>query len=441
MRGTLPDTIVPPLEQVAGDLTDWAARHPDADLATIEQTVLARVRAALPAVLGAVVAQATRSLRAHRAPPSLRCPGCGKPVRVQSWRRRQVQTICGPLALERPWYSCRDCHHGFSPTDQALGLGAYQRLSSEVHDQITRLGAATTFRDSAELLECLTGTAVAPETVRAHTEAEGAAREARQQEAITQVEQRRAPPDPVEEAPGDLVVETDGAMVRYLDAWHEVKLGVIGGQVNGQLCALSYVAAREGPTQFGPRLLAEAARRGALERVGWENARVDLARLRRVTVVGDGAVWIWHLADEHFGTRIEIVDCYHASEHLWNVARALFGAEAAQTAAWAQAQTATLREHGGTAVVPILADLVAPTDAAATVLRTEQGYFRTNAARMDYPRYRALGLPCGSGAVESAAKHLVQHRMKRPGARWSEDGAQAVLTLRCDLLSHRRLAA
>lgn len=245
----------------------------------------------------------------------------------------------------------------------------------------------------------------------------------------------------MEEAPGTLVVETDGVMVRYRDGWHEVKLGVVGGQVDGTLRAPSYVAAREGPEHFGPRLLAEAARRGALTVVGWEDARRDIARLRTVAVLGDGAVWIWNLAAEHFGTRVEIVDFYHATEHLWTLARALFGADTPEAATWAHTQITDLWEHGASALLPTLATLVASSDPGAEVLRRERGYFRANAPRMDYPSFRAQGLPCGSGAVEAAAKHLVQQRMKRPGSRWSEAGAKAILTLRSHLLSDCCLAA
>ncbi|MGH2461015.1 MAG: ISKra4 family transposase [Chloroflexota bacterium] len=440
MTEALPPAIVAPLHDLATELTNWAWSHPDPSLATIEQQVMAQVRAVLPTLLAAVVGLTTRSLASHRAPSRLPCPGCGTPVRVQSWRSRQVQTTCGPLAIERPWYTCRGCQHGWSPTDQTLEVAPHHRLSVGVHAQVARLGATTTFREAADLLAFLTGTPLSPETVRAHTEAEGTIREAAQQDAIAQVQQT-GEVAAVEEAPGTLVVETDGVMVRYRDGWHEVKLGVVGGQQDGRLREVSYVAARAEAERFGPRLLAEAARRGALTVVGWEDARHDIARLRPVAVVGDGAVWIWNLAADHFGTRVEIVDVYHASEHLWTLARALFGAETTEAATWADTQIGDLWEHGATWIHPVLAALDPATETEAKVLHQERGYFRTNAARMDYPTFRAQGLPCGSGAVEAAAKHLVQQRMKRPGSRWSEAGAKAVLTLRADLLSYRRLAA
>lgn len=441
MSETLPPEIGAPLHEAAAQLTRWAWSHPDVPLATIEQRLVEEMRSLLPTLLAAVVRRTTRSLVGHHAPPPLPCPGCGQVVRVQSWRSRRVETIAGPLAIERPWYCCRACHHGWSPTDPTLAVAPHHHLSAGVHAQVVRLGATTTFREAADLLAFLTGTHLSPETVRAHTDAEGATQEAVQQAASTQVLQTREAATPVEEAPGTLVVETDGVMVRYRDGWHEVKLGVVGGQQEGRLQEVSYVAARAEAERFGPRLLAEAARRGALSVVGWEDARRDIARLRPVAVVGDGAVWIWNLAAEHFGTRVEIVDFYHASEHLWTLARALFGAETQEAATWADTQIGGLWEHGATWILPALAALDAATEPEAKVLRQERGYFRTNAARMDYPTFREQALPCGSGAVEAAAKHLVQQRMKRPGSRWSEHGAQAVLTLRAHYLSHPSLAA
>ena len=93
-------------------------------------------------------------------------------------------------------------------------------------------------------------------------------------------------------------------------------------------------------------------------------------------------------------------------------------------------------QDGPDALLGLLASCRARSEEAAKTLETERGYFRTNTERMRYPTYRDQGLPIGSGAVESAAKHLVQHRMKRAGMRWSELGARAILHLRCALLNH-----
>jgi hypothetical protein len=440
MVDALPGGIVARVQALGRELVALAQQLRDAPLAEQETAVLATVRAALPDLLLAVVQASTSALDAGVAGVRRRCPQCDRRVRVQSWRPRQVHTVCGPITLCRPWYVCQPCGHGFSPVDATLALPPRARLSVGLEAWLVRLGAATTFRDAVALLQDLTGLTAASETVRQHCLTVGQALETRQQAAIAQVVATQEPAEAVDPAPGTLVVEADGVLIRYRDGWHEVKVGVVGGSsATDGLTAASYVAAREEANQFGPRLLAEAARRGALEVVRWDGplAGRSLAVLRPVHVVGDGAPWIWNLAGEHFGERTEVVDFYHAAEHLWEVARALEGAETAAVAAWAGAQIHDLYEHGGGPVRTALATAQAPTPEAAEVLRVERGYFASNAARMDYPAIRDQGLPIGSGAVEATGKYVVQHRMKRPGQRWSEHGGRAMLALRACVASGR----
>src|SRR4051794_19629518 len=323
---TLPPPIVAALETLGSELVTWAQDHRDSTLVDQEQAVLERVRAALPRLLGAVLTLSTRQLEPglRRLPET--CPTCGRRCRRPSWRRRWVTTIGGRVTWERPWYACRRCRHGWSPVDQMLGVAPRARLSGGLQQWLAELGAATDFAEAQGWLARLGGVHVAKETVRAQAERQGAALEAAQQAASAQVEATRESALPVDAAPGQLLVETDGVMVRYRQTgWHEVKIGLVAGWADGALVAPSYVAAREGAAAFGDRLLAEAARRGALEIVGWEGGRTGagLAVLRDVLVLGDGARWIWTLAAEHFGARRELVDFYHASEHLWTVARLL----------------------------------------------------------------------------------------------------------------------
>jgi hypothetical protein len=342
-----------------------------------------------------------------------------------------------------------------------------------VRGWVAWLAAVATFREGRAWLDELTGLELGAETIRAHGEAAGAALAAARAEAAAAVAKARESAEPVDAAPGQLVVEADGVMVRHLDGWHEVKVGTVGGWDGERTAAQSHLASRAPAEAFGPLLLAEAARRGALDGVGRVGAvtRRGLYRLRPVVALGDGAAWIWNLAEDHFGARTGVVDFYHAAEHLWEAADAAFGAGTGAAAAWAKARIHELREEGAKPVRRALAALLprggagadpdeepgaaaeapeaAPEpgsgpspalgEAAREAVRRELGYFRANAARMDYPAFRARGLPIGAGAVESAAKHVVQLRMKRPGARWSEGGAERILAVRERSLSGRPL--
>lgn len=433
-------------EALGAAVMAWAGAHADATLAAHEAGVRALVQAALPQLLARVVEASTCDLDVGVAGVGRRCPRCDERVRRHGQRVRQVQTTCGRVTLRRSWYACAACGHGFSPADTTLGFPPRARLSPALQAWVVRLGTTTTFREGAALLHELTSLAVAAATLRAQRTVAGTRLADAEATAAARVLATRAAAAAVDAAPGTLVVETDGARsggdgVRFHDGWHEVKVGLVGGTTaDGTLTAPSYPAMREPADRFGPRLLAEAARRGALAVVGWEGGLrgTALARLRPVPVLGDGAAWIWNLADAHFGARTEAVDFYHASHHLWSGGRALYGADTPEAAAWATTWCRDRDDHGPRSVQVALAHARPPADGRET-LRIEPDSVRTNAARMDYPSLRDQHLPIGSGAVASAARHLVQHRMKRPGQRWSRHGARAMLARRARHASHRPL--
>jgi hypothetical protein len=456
---TIPDPIVAVAEELAAELRSWARAHRRAALAEHEQGVLALFRRLMGPALAATLAEALGLDRPASRRLREPCPGCGRRAKPHARRKRELLTVCGAVRLERAYYYCGACRRGWSPADGTLGLEPYAATSPGVAAWLALVGAAAPFRQAAALLEELAGLGVGAETVRTHAVAAGGLLELCRREAAEHVEAEREPAGPVEAADGVLVIMADGVQLRYLDDWHEVKLGLVAGCAPGRpapgtrpdrehrLLRPSYLASRSPAAAFGPLLLAEAARRGALEVVGWEHAPGDdpalprvpaLAVLREVVVLGDGAPWIWSLAAEHFGRRTEIVDWYHASEHLWAAAKALHGAGTPGAAARAERALDELWEHGAGPVQQLLEAAAPPDAAAAEALRRERGYFATNAGRMAYPAYRARGLPVGSGAVESAAKHLVQCRLKRAGMRWSDAGAQAILALCADLATARQ---
>jgi hypothetical protein len=161
-----------------------------------------------------------------------------------------------------------------------LGLVAYQQTSTGLARWHAALGAVTTFREAARLLSDLAGVEVGSETLRTQAERIGTELAGQQRRAMTEVDLTHEPPAAEhDQASGMLVIETDGVMVRYRDRhmdgalvagdWHEVKLGLAGGWVDGHLRQPSYVAAREGAPAFARRLGTEAARRGALDVVAW----------------------------------------------------------------------------------------------------------------------------------------------------------------------------
>ena len=442
MTRAIPEQIVAALSVLAESLATWCEEGRDGRLEQHEGAVLERVRQVLPQVLGAVVEVATSGLAPRVRGQRSACPQCGRKVRPHQERPRQVLTQCGPVTIERPWYNCERCHHGWSVVETTLGVASRQRASAGLVAWLVRLGATTDYREAAEVLDELTGLAVGAETIRRECIRVGTAIRAAEAAAIDQTRRTREAAELLDPAPGLLVLEADGAMVQFTDGWHEVKVGMVAGWDRDRLVAPSYVAARESATDFGPRLATEAARRGALVVERWEGrvTRRGLAILRPALILADGAVWIWNLADEYVDQRIEVSDFYHAAEHLAAVAAACCP-DPAEASAWLDARKGELLTLGPLPILAAFDRLAPPTPRAAEVRRVERAYFASRVDRMDYPTLRLDGLPIGSGAIESAADHVVQRRMKRAGMRWSKTGGDAMLALRARLRSQRKLAA
>ena len=233
-----------------------------------------------------------------------------------------------------------------------------------------------------------------------------------------------------------LGVGIDGAMVHLRDeGWKELKVGCVfevaqrsqrdpqtGEMMTvGQAVNNSYVAHLGAPTLFGQLLWSEARQRQ------WEDARTT-------QTIGDGAAWIWNLADEHFFRSQRTVDWYHATQHLHNAAQLLSPDNQQARARWYNAQE-TLLFQGHAAKIADTLTQKAHSFAAPDALLTEAHFFRTNHQRMHYLEYREAGLPIGSGMIESAAKQF-KARFTGPGMRWSRPGIERLLPIRAAILSH-----
>jgi len=186
----------------------------------------------------------------------------------------------------------------------------------------------------------------------------------------------------------------------------------------------TYVGAIETAEHFGSRIYAEAVRRG-------------MARAEKVVILGDGAKWIWGIADEHFHGAIQIVDLYHAREHLAKVAKLVYGVKNKKSDEWNSARRDELDNGDVEAVIAALGRLRPSAQGAQKEVRTEIDYFRRNAERMRYAEFRRQGLFVGSGVVEAGCKTVIGQRLKLSGMHWTVRGANAIIALRCCQLSAR----
>jgi hypothetical protein len=401
-----------------------------ADLDGMERQVQALGRQ----VLGRVVEQAVAVVAA--APPAEppRCPQCQQPLRlVEEARERHLQGLVGEYRLVRAYWHCAPCRQGCAPLDAVLGLGA-GALSPGLSRVACRLGIEAAFAPAADILSETLQVDVPNEAVRRITEGIGQVAEAEQQAAMAAARGDQEPPAP-EVGPAQLLVAVDGVTVHTDGDWHEMKVGVVaplGPTVRtepdtARECFVpgpqSLCAGLEPATSFWWRVYCEARRRG-----------LGAATVALVVVLGDGADWIWKAAARflHVGRVefVEIVDIYHAWEHLWTVANAVYGPGSAAAATWVAPLKRRLLEAGVGPVLAALGELQPPDPKAAEEVRKARDYFTDHAARMDYPQFIARQLPIGSGVVESANKTLITAREKGAGMRWTGTGAQAVASLR-----------
>ncbi len=212
----------------------------------------------------------------------------------------------------------------------------------------------------------------------------------------------------------------------------EAKLGCVFTQTRldakgrpvREAASTTYVGAIESAEAFGRRLYAEAVRRG-------------VGRAAQVIVLGDGAVWIWGLAEEHFPGAIQIVDLYHAREHVAELGKLLYGPGSAEAKRWTATRSEELDAGEVERLCAALGRLRPRGEEAQGAVRKAQGYFETNAARMRYAQFRRQGLFVGSGVVEAGCKTIVGLRLKQSGMRWTVRGANAIIALRCAELSGR----
>jgi hypothetical protein len=186
----------------------------------------------------------------------------------------------------------------------------------------------------------------------------------------------------------------------------------------------TYVGAIELAEEFGRRIYTEAVRRGVREAI-------------EVVVMGDGALWIWNIAEKHFWGAIQIVDQYHALEHLAGAGKAVFGLLNPKSKQWFDAHRGELKNGDIKAVIRSLKRLRPSGAEEKEQIQREIDYFDRNRERMRYAEFRRRGLFTGTGVMEAGCKTLIGSRCKQSGMRWTVRGANSIIALRCCQMSGR----
>ena len=368
--------------------------------------------------IAAELAQSAKTEAESKAVQKIRC-ACGRWAWYKGERSHQIVTMAGEVRVSRAYYYCRRCDAGVCPADAVLGLesGCFTR---RVRQEAARLGGLMAFAPGVALFSEWTGVEISAKHAQRLT-AEGGAVAAeyllfRQEEAFAE---RVRPADAVDV----LYLEADGVQTPMVEGWRETKVGLARriDRAGNPMGPTEYVSFLGNCEPFGERWYTLGVYAG-----------VETARL--VAVLGDGAAWIWNQASLHFPRAIQILDFWHAVERLWELGRAAFGVGSAAASSWVLARKEELLLGRWEKLTEALSGLAGAHPGLWETVEETLGYYRNNRERMDYPRYRALGLQIGSGAAESGCKQVVTQRLKGAGMRWKEAGAQVVAQLRCLLL-------
>jgi hypothetical protein len=370
---------------------------------------------------------------------------CGHTASYRELRAKTVLTAVGSVKMLRPYFLCSHCHAGQFPADVELDVEDTE-LSPGVRRMLAVVGNDAPFEHGREQMKLLAGLEVTTKAVERTAEAIGADIAARQQLEMSRAMQLDLPL-PIGPAISVLYIELDGTGVPVVRRETEGRQGKIDGQpahtreaklgcVFTQTtvdergrpmrdeASTTYTGAIESAEEFARRIYAEAWQRG------WSRA------LRKV-VLGDGAEWIWNIAQQCFPGAVQIVDLYHARQHLWDLARRLDPGNENGQKRWLVALLDKLENGQIEALVAELRATRAATPELADKLRTEADYFHKNANRMRYPEFRRQGLFVGSGVIEAGCKTVIGSRLKLSGMFWTVRGANSIIALRCNRLSSR----
>ncbi len=372
----------------------------------------------------------------------MNCPHCSEDAKFIGYRKCRPTCLFGKIVYERAYYHCRHCKSGWFPTDAEFGIEDHQTRGAR--EVVSLMGVLEPFEPSArQVLPRLTGLKISASTVQRTTESVG-----------EDVARRRADGETFgANEPWEWNLDAAGRPVAYvgLDATGVPQQGPRGEKLE---CRMPWVGLVFNPQPAGQKRCQRiwetryVAGLMSLDEIGQqlraECEAVDVSQADVVIGLTDGGNGLEHCLLWALGgiapQIVFILDFYHASEHLLEFAKLLYGDDAArqqQTQAWCH----KLKHEGGRTLLRELEgrDMARASPAALESYRQLLGYLRNNQHRMDYPKYISRGWQIGSGMVEAACKTVVCQRLKESGMRWREHGTTALAQLRALYKSEPKL--
>jgi TorA maturation chaperone TorD len=334
-------------------------------------------------------------------------------------------TALGAVALWRAYFACRACGTGGYSADRLLGLDGF--LTRRATRLICLLGGQNSFAVAARLLAECCGWKVSDETIRRACQAEAPRIAAFGASSPAVAEAFAA-------AAGDVEFQVDAAKVDTTGGWRDMKVGIFARRERGEPATPAEWDTRDLPA---PTTRAAFAAIEAIDdfapRWGAWAARLGLKDLTAITVLGDGAEWIWNAASRQFGASHQVLDIYHAAEYVADASKGLFGEGTPEAASWLERGRGLLLSDGWAGLCDHIGATLeaAPELAGHAALGTLTGYLAAHTTRLNYCHRLYTGRSIGSGMVEGAAKNLVGRRLKQTGARWEVENVNRMAELCC----------
>jgi hypothetical protein len=413
------------------------ASHQMPDFEAWESLVLRAARQGGAGVMGCLLRHWQQN-----APRQVILCSHGHRMSSRGLRSKELLTTLGRVPFSRSLYQCAQCHQGRFPADEQLDM-VQTTYSAGVRRLMARAGCQSHFEQASEDLLCYAGLRMEPREIERVAEEVGYQVEQWLSKQQDQIMHGSGLPSAGGPSIPKLYVSFDGTGVPMRKSellgrkgkqpdgsarTREVKLGCVFTQAGldkegnpmRDPDSTTYVGAIESSGLFGWRIYAEALRRG-------------LARAKEVIVLTDGARYNRSIAQMHFPYAVHIVDLYHAYEHLTLIAHIYWGKEAKAPQSWKD----RLAEGNITRLVSKAGQHLPSSMAARKALSKQLGYFERNAAQMLYADYRQKKYFVGSGVVEAGCRTVIGERLKQSGMHWSVRGANAIIALRCCILSGR----
>jgi hypothetical protein len=354
------------------------------------------------------------------------CPEAG--ARYVHTRTVSPRTLWGEVCIPVRTFQCDGCGATLRPDDPYLGVPEVGDFTDDVRALYAPVVAELPHRVANDLLQRCTGVTLSSRGAQGLIDS--TAQDLQQWQTARETQAAEVVADVVEsgDSVADLRVEIamDGVMAHIDGRWQEAKVATI------------LVRRYEAPVEE-PTLGAVLARRyvgvlGAAEELATRIQQVIWAahweRIPVGEILGDGAVWIWKVADSHFPGVRQTLDYYHLSEHLYAFANLQYPNNPTGAKAWVDQKMGALLMNRVGEVLSALKRMRPWQKAIHDALAQLIGYVERNRTRIRYQEPWDTGLAVGSGAVEGGCKHVIQSRFKRAGMRWKQPGFLNVLALR-----------